>query len=135
MADLNPSARQVLLDLADRCEREEPSMELDGAIGYAVDATPKAKRVYKRGHYIGNKPVLLRIEAVWLPYTSSLDAAVTLEPADAQEVVVRKYPNGRMYVRITTAAGKVAYCEGLDRPIGEPMARLAASLRSRAEAL
>ena len=72
------SPRQVLLDLADRCDREEPSKELDGAIGYAVGATPKAKPVYKRGHYIGNKRVMLRIEAVWLPYTTSLDAAVTL---------------------------------------------------------
>ena len=74
------SPRQVLLDLADRAEREEPSKDLDGAIGYAVGATPKAKPVYKRGHYIGNKRVLLRIEAVWLPYTTSLDAAVTLYP-------------------------------------------------------
>lgn len=46
MADLNPSARQVLLDLADRCEREEPSRELDGEIMFTLFAKPVGERGY-----------------------------------------------------------------------------------------
>lgn len=56
------NARQVLLDLADRCEREEPSRELDFLIGVAL---------------VGRPPI-----AGWeheLPcYTTSVDAAFTL---------------------------------------------------------
>jgi hypothetical protein len=127
------AARQVLLDLADRCEREEPSTELDAAIGYAVDATPKAKNVYKRGHYIGNKPVLLRVEAIWLPYTTSLDAAVTLVPSGwsyrvglnegrlhAQAVLGRSYPTN---ATVTVESGSPA------------LAICTAALRARAETL
>ena len=46
MADLNPSARQVLLDLADRAEREEPSRELDGEIMFTLFAKPVGERGY-----------------------------------------------------------------------------------------
>lgn len=63
---------EALNELADRVEREEPSRELDAEVGRAVDATPKAKNIYKRGHYQGGKPVLLRIEAVWLRFEARL---------------------------------------------------------------
>lgn len=46
MADLNPSARQVFLDLADRCEREEPSRDLDGEIMFTLFAKPVGERGY-----------------------------------------------------------------------------------------
>lgn len=123
------SARQRLLDLADRCERESPSKDLDSAIGYEIDATPKAKNVYKRGHYVNNKPVLISIEAVWPPYTTSLDAAVTLQPEDVWNV----------NITWSTAFGDwiVSMC-GPDRKISqakaktEVSARVAASLRARA---
>lgn len=69
-----------LLALADRCEREEPSKLLDAYIGPAVGAAPKLKTIYKRGEYRGNKRVVSRLEQIWAPYTSSLDAAVTLMP-------------------------------------------------------
>jgi hypothetical protein len=50
----------VLLALADRCEREEPSVDLDADIWWALfpDAEPTS----------------------WPDYTTSLDAAVTLVP-------------------------------------------------------
>ena len=72
--------REVLLRLAERCEREEPGKHLDAYIGAAIGAKPKDKKIPKRGHYIGGKAVLLRIERVWPAYTTSLDAAVTLVP-------------------------------------------------------
>jgi hypothetical protein len=129
MADLNPSARQVLLDLADRAEREEPSKDLDGAIGYAVDATPKAKPVYKRGRYIGNKPVLIRIEAVWLPYTASLDAAVTLVP-EGVDWSLQVEPGDTIMASVWLDDDGVHSCAN-----SPALALCAASLRARAEAL
>lgn len=54
----NPSARQALLDLAERCEREEPSAGLDDAIFMAV------------GCMIGDQAV----------FSISLNAALTLVP-------------------------------------------------------
>ena len=75
--------RAVLLALADRCEQEYPNASLDAAISTAVD------------------PIKARQEgAGWPDYTTSLDAAVTLVPSDAQEVVIRIYPNGS-YARVT----------------------------------
>lgn len=65
-------------------------------------------------------------------FTGSLDAAVTLEPKDAKEIVVRVYPSG-VYVLITLASGKVVYWEGFNNPkLTEAMARCAAALRARA---
>lgn len=125
------SPRQVLLDLADRAEREEPSKDLDGAIGYAVDATPKAKPVYKRGRYIGNKRVLLRIEAVWLPYTTSLDAAVTLVPEGVCWAIKHLPPN-------PPRANVWSRDFGIEENAGGTtmaLALCAAALRARAEAL
>lgn len=105
------SKADELRALADRCEREEASLLLDYDIHHAMAAR--------------------KAESIPSSYTTSLDAVVTLEPKDAQEIVVRTYPNGRAYVRITTKSGKVVYCEGLDKPITEPMARCAAALRAR----
>lgn len=52
----------VLLALAERCEREEPS--------YALDCQIEHLCAPERAHFIGNAK----------PYTTSLDAAVTLVP-------------------------------------------------------
>lgn len=115
--------------LADRCEREEPSWDLSIDIELALHSGStysalEGVAVYVNGrHY--NPPA----------YTTSIDAAATLEPKDAQEIVVRVYPNGRAYVRVTTKRGKVVYCDALDKMVTEPMARCAAALRAMAAEL
>ena len=84
MADLNPAARQVLLDLADRCKREEPSRDLDLAILNAIHA-PSPEWVWRSGDETITRLVygegapgnpVCSLDA----YTTSLDAAVTLVP-------------------------------------------------------
>lgn len=123
----------VLLALADRCEREEPSQELNIAIFVASGLINEA-HCTAWCNQDGRKDLTReRYIAAWAPnFCTCLDAAVTLEPADAQEVCVRKYPGGGMYVRLTTAAGSPVYSLVTNRPVTEPMARLAAYLRARA---
>lgn len=122
---------QILLALAERCEREEPSRELDQSIAKTIGFRPSwhgddgETRFYAPGTGEGS------CSRIALPYTTSRDAAATLEPADALEVCVRRYPRG-MYVRITLANGDPVYCEGLRSKITEPMARCAAALRAKA---
>lgn len=70
--------RSELLALADRCEREEPSRELDAAIARALGIQGKRRNIYRRGHYVGGKPVVLRVVEDFPAFSSSLDAAVTL---------------------------------------------------------
>jgi hypothetical protein len=79
-----PSPRQVLLDLADRCEREEPSRDLDLAILNAIHA-PSPEWVWRSGDETITRLVygegapgnpVCSLDA----YTTSLDAAVTLVP-------------------------------------------------------
>lgn len=117
----------ALLALAERCENEGPDVSLDAAIECAIN--PVARRIG------AGSIIQIGLHARFpKPFTSSLDAAMTLEPADAQEVCVRKYPNGGMYVRITLADGRPVYSESLLRSTTEPMARCAAALRARAAA-
>ena len=91
-----PDMKSTLLELADRCEREEASRRLDAEIGVAIRDRPVGKMndwidknfpVWRPHHTEG------RIEVVhddgkggvhWevLSYTTSLDAAVTLVPED-----------------------------------------------------
>jgi hypothetical protein len=115
--------------LADRCEREEPSRELDAAVLIAC-----GHQAVNRGPRMGweYRPKGFGIWRSMPSPTTSLDAAVTLEPKDAQEICVRKYRNGGHYVRITLASGKPAYSESFALPITEAAARCAAALRARA---
>jgi len=70
-----------LIALAARVEKAEGADRmLDGQIGGALRLTPKRKNIYQRGHYVGNKPVLLRIDNEWPRFTASLDAAMSLVP-------------------------------------------------------
>jgi hypothetical protein len=122
-------SKAVLLALADRCERETPHWRLDVDIELAI--TPDAIDRYWDG--------LVRVglgDKAYNPpnYTAFVHAAKSLEPADAQEVCIRIYRKGA-YVRITVADGTPVYCEVLDRPITEAMARCAAALRARAALL
>jgi len=119
MADLNPSARQVLLDLADRCEREEPSEDFDAAIFHALER----RYVYpsSTAPYGSPKPP---------PYTTSLDAAVTLVPEGWRLYDVTEELDGTFWVTLDCASQR-----GEGHAKTEAMARVAASLRARAEAL
>ncbi len=122
----------ALLALAERCEREWESIYLDLDIWNAVSKSApwrfvaKSRATITCDRYgkdaIGNPVVSLDA------FSSSLDAAVTLEPADAQEVCVRKYPNGKTAVRITLADGSPCYSEGAT----EALARCGAALRALA---
>ena len=68
-------------DLIARLEAAtEGGRELDVALAKRLRQPIKKKPVYKRGHYSGGKPVVLRTEDVASPYTTSLDAALTLVP-------------------------------------------------------
>ena len=67
-----------LLKLAERCEREEPSFALERQIMYAVYSVPPQHPIE------GDKPK---------PYTTSLDAAVTLVPDDCEQWAVATKKN------------------------------------------
>lgn len=71
------------------------SRELDGKVGRAVGVTPKKRDVYKRGHYAGGKPVLLRVADVWPPFTTSLDAAVLMLVPENHDWIIANV-NGHM---------------------------------------
>lgn len=83
------SRRQALLQLAERCEREEPSLELNLAIFLAIRPEWQDTRTLRdrKGHLIG--PMLVwnestkdcrKVEEAVADLTRSLDAAVTLVP-------------------------------------------------------
>jgi hypothetical protein len=101
---------QVLLALADRCEREGPSIDLDADIWWALfpDAEPTK----------------------WPAYTSSLDAAVTLVPEGAYLAGVRQINQTLFWAIIGFEADAETEWQGEAKT--EPMARCAASLRARA---
>ena len=108
----------VLLALADRCEREEPSSPLNVAICFAIFGDDKSK---------WPTPPLLR------QFTTSLDAAVTLVPERWDTIVA---------VMLTTrdpAAARVfkgaMYPSFNGEAKTEAMARCAAALRARASLL
>lgn len=118
---------ELLRALAARCEREEATWDLCVDIELAVcpDAvrtTDEPSCALRRGLMVYNPP----------DYVFSRDAAARLEPSDAQEVCVRKYRNGGMYVRITLADGRPVYCDKISSTITEPLARCAAALKARA---
>ena len=102
-----------LLDLADRVEREEPSRELDAdvfqKVGCPHDMAVETARIYAPH------------------YTTSADAAKTLEPKDAQEIVARNFQDGT-YVRITLKSGTPVYSDS--NALDEPRGRVAAALRA-----
>jgi hypothetical protein len=109
--------------LAGRCEREEPSRELDVDIAAAVACPVGADE----GHNFGNSP----------NYTTSLDAAVTLVP----EGLYREQDGPRPFTKIPDAAPNVWRCRITRfRPYAdlfgwaatEPLAICAAALRARA---
>jgi hypothetical protein len=104
----NPSDPQVLLALADRCEREGPSRKLDLAIAAALNG----------GRYIPYAK----------PYTTSLDAAVTLVPEGWRPTDLCWDSDMCRFGLFTTTGWRHAY--GVAQT--EPMARCAASLRARA---
>jgi len=127
------SNREVLLLLANRFEREEPNRLLEIAVFKAVGSINEAHCAAWCKQNGRSDLTRDRYIAAWAPnYCISLNAAVTLEPKDAQEICVRRYPNGGVYVRITTADGHPVYCESLGRPLSEPRARCAAALRAKA---
>lgn len=98
------SARQTLLDLADRCEREEGSRELDGDIFEAVGGSAW-KKAYLRAQEPCGAPHDIAVAGArrYAPdFTSSLDAAVTLVPTGArfaleygppEDIAATVYPN------------------------------------------
>jgi hypothetical protein len=102
--------RTLLLALARRCETEPPSRELDEAIAKGLSRDQV------------------------LDYTTSVDAARSLEPASAQEICIRVYPGSGAYVRISPVAGHPVYCESFAKPIMEAAARTATALRAMARA-
>ena len=97
-----------LLELAERCEREEPSRELDAAI----------------------KAALLGGGGMPKPYGSSLDAAVTLLPARSWYPVALGYDGEDYHFALTLGIGGDDFVVGVANT--EPMARCAAALRARA---
>ncbi len=111
------ATREELLALALRCETEKSSIELDHAIVQAVDPVMRGRNKH---------------DSLMFRPTSILDDIKYLEPRDAQEICVRKYPKGA-YIRITLKSGTPVYCEVLDRPITEVMARCSAALKAMAE--
>lgn len=135
-----PRKADLLLQLAERCEREEPSRQLDldiacGALGFESDSD------FSTGRY-GVRPAgriwwsstLSEIKA----FTSSLDAAVTLVPAGAW----RETNGPRRYLGIPTPSPNFWRCQvTLWEPtygdfhgwaVTEALAICAAALRARA---
>jgi hypothetical protein len=134
-APIEPS---VLFALAERCEREEPSRELDAEIAVAL------------GHHVEWKQANYTMTAFpaisWRPphpyagmrepcpqWTTSLDAAVTLVPASKpMSRHVHQQDNGSWWVEL-----RDGYCTSYDKVFiasakTEPMAICAAALRARA---
>ena len=136
------SPRQVLLDLADRCEREEPSRQLDreiaAALGYGVqvieidDEHPMAD-VFKVG---GGLEFMILPDGRRTgipPYTTSLDAAVTLLAEGCEWELTNLYGIAVASVGLNRANGN--WQSGAHKGGHLALALCAASLRARAEAL
>lgn len=72
-----------LTTLLDRLQKaKEGSRELDAEIGEALGVVGKLRNVYRRGYYVGNDPVLLRVAYDFPPFSRSLDAALQLMPEE-----------------------------------------------------
>ena len=127
MADLNPSARQVLLDLADRCEREEPSVKLRIAIAQAVGWT-----WVQFGYVQWRNPS--GYDASLPKFDESLDAAVTLVPEGwFLETLSDIFGDGMVYARLA-CPDPLREAQGWGAR-NRALTICAASLRARAEAL
>jgi len=110
---------ELLRALAARCEREEPSREMDEAIGRAFGVEP--------GHVFTGG---LDGDDVWLAYTSSLDAAVTLKPRHWYTEEVSFDIDG-WHVTFTRGLGDRVKARSNNAP-SEAQARCAAALKARA---
>ena len=109
------AARQVLLDLAERCEREEPSRVLNEAIERAI-------------HSGGPFPITTA------PYTTSLDAAVTLVPAGWIYRLGSFAEEGTHWAELNQPMhGATTESDRLAKSVA--LALCAAALRARAETL
>lgn len=126
-----------LYALAERCEKESASPQLNAAIFCAVHSTkdkkwlPSELRLGRAFlHYEGHEecPLTSRY-SIEYRYTHDIDDALTLEPGDAQEICVRKYQNGTIYVRVSTKDGTPIYLESFDKPMTEALARCAVYLK------
>lgn len=119
--------RETLLALAARAEAAEgPDRELDADIGAMFFVEPKRSNVYRRGRY----PLqLLRVKEVFPPYTKSLDAAMTLVPADLFPTI--DFVTKRVWIR--NAKGfDVAWTSAHGFAATVPLSICAAALRARA---
>jgi hypothetical protein len=120
-----------LQSLARRCEEATGSDRgLDAQLGRALRRDGKAKNIYQRGCYRGGKPVLLRVDYVFPPYTASLDAAMTLVPAPDWEwsLEIETGSDGEMFARC--AMGDPARFRDVEAKT-PALALCAAALRAR----
>jgi hypothetical protein len=147
-APIEPS---VLFALAERCEREEPSRELDLAISAAVDYRGAFQPIYPGESYrwgaggdeidllskTGKRIGVLDPQQFVPRYTTSLDAAVTLVPA-GDDVFWRAGHDGEgpdpglFFAEVLVCRLAKPFTGFRARARTEPMARVAAALRARA---
>lgn len=130
----------VLLALAERCEREEPSRELDEAIAVAafdLEARPysqRSKRIRTMWWYVRGTDDVMFYGAKGIPFwTASLDAAVTLVP-EGWTQNHNQADDGSWWAELRegyrTSYGEVRIAHAKT----EAMARCAAALKARAAA-
>jgi len=77
-----------------------PDREIDRLIGETLSAEYQPRNVYRRGHYIGNRPVLLRVARDYPRYTASLDAITAL--------IERELPGWAWFVQKIDVAGNAS---------------------------
>ncbi len=129
-----------LLALAERCEREEPSRELDAAIfalcppkdvegRWQVSRHDKALVTRDIGTEFDLRPVEPGVR-----YTSSIDAAVTLVPdhVETAQILREKSGAGTVLLWLSKVREDARIVEGGAKT--PALALCAASLRARAEA-
>ncbi len=126
------SSGDVLLKLADRCEREEPSRELDVRIWSAVhpDKMTRAEEALDRLEHPAEPVYLADVYKVpWL--TSSLDAAVTLIADGSEWQITNLYGIARAEVDMNIGDHGAPSC-GEHKGAVMALALCAAALRARA---
>lgn len=136
----------ILLALADRCEREEPSRALDCDISNAALGT----RLFPHGASVTGVADTNGKGSVWKGecafYTTSLDAAVTLVPEGWHATIYQGDPTTRNFKHKTQLAphmenddGWAAASEAASEAAGKgktlAMSICAAALRARAAVL
>lgn len=140
--------KALLLRIAERCEKEEPSRELDASIVVALDLRPDWCSREGGVIWIDKKTIIngepaIRINALggrnsqgnppigaYLAYTTSLDAAITLVP-DRLGWMIRDYRDGAASVLVNyspRAAMKQDVCVASN----PALALCAAALKARA---